>query len=156
MEPARKAPPSRLPARVAGSAEYRRGEYQTALSTQARPPFACRALIFPGQGVSSSRNSAGPGNRGVAWPVTQSRWPVRKNGDSGCPLCPPGICRMPSFSRPGETTIRSLAPLRRCCTRGMNESPGWACGGAANQRESHGTNWVKGWATTTVLWLPQV
>ena len=63
---------------------------------------------------------------GVPWinsPFTQAECPAPQNGESGCPLWPPGIWIMPSASWPGETTMRSLAPKSGDCTRGIFISP---------------------------------
>ena len=62
------------------------------------------------QGRSVSRCIAGPGSSGAASPRTHASWPARKNGESGCALCPPGMWKIPSASRPGATAKRWLAP----------------------------------------------
>ncbi len=62
------------------------------------------------RGLSVNEYTVAPGRSGVARPSSQSSCPARKYGDSGCPLCPPGMWKMASASRPGDTARRSEAP----------------------------------------------
>ena len=98
-----------------GASEFRQG-HASGRSTES--DGVRRFVTARRYGVSVKVCTVLPGSNGVGVPSTQARCWSPKCGDSGWPLWPPGICRIPVSSCPGETTNRSDAPRRGVSTRG--------------------------------------
>src|SRR5690606_15319497 len=122
-----------------------------------RTTGAARSVGRSGYGTRVRVCTASPGRNDVGLPCTQSSWPAPQNGDSGCPLWPPGMCAMPSDSWPGATTMRSDAPKSGAATRGMLPSPAsWSGGMHSKRSPSSGIAPVSGWQMCAVLRSPHV